>query len=115
MARKLFRGTRPQVLATDANEPERQRIFVWAWTQWFERIAGPTGDVAFTPVAETEADLRRWLAQQQAGELTELNNELAETVREEFLDQTPLYPEAPELSVEEPFREQKPDEDIEHY
>jgi len=42
------------------------------------------------------------------------DDEYIETVRREFLDQVSLYPEAPELSGEEPFSEQKPGEDVEH-
>jgi hypothetical protein len=37
--------------------------------------------------------------------MDEVDNEYAETVREEFLNQTPLYPEASELSDEPPPRE----------
>lgn len=116
MARKLFRGTVPQVFATDdVDDPDRRRIFVWAWTKWFERIEGTSGNVDFTPVADTETELRKWLAQEHAGELSEVSEDFAKIVRDEFVEQSPLYPEAPELSVEEPFREQRPTEDIEHY
>jgi len=34
-------------------------------------------------------------------EITELDDDYALTVRDEFLEQSPLYPEAPELSVQE--------------
>jgi len=45
---------------------------------------------------------------------TLIDNSFARDVKEEFLDQVPLFPEAPEYSNEEPFGEQEPDEDIEH-
>ena len=65
------------------------------------------GNVAFSPVTDSEEELRIWLTQEsglEATEVDEVDSEYAETVREEFLDQTPLYPEAPELSDEPPPR-----------
>lgn len=114
MERELFRGTRPLILVTDLLNPSEGRIFVWAWTQWFERIGEDSGAVTFTHVADSEPELRRWLSQQQPVELSEPDEDFAEMVREEFLEQEPLFPEAPENSSEEPFREQNPEEDIEH-
>jgi hypothetical protein len=66
------------------------------------------GNVAFSPVTDSEEELRSWLTQElglEATEMDEVDNEYAETVCEEFLNQTPLYPEAPELSDEPPPRE----------
>jgi hypothetical protein len=63
------------------------------------------GNVAFSPVADSEEELRSWLTQEDGLEVTEVDSEYSETVREEFLDQTPLYPEAPELSDEPPPHE----------
>ncbi|MBE0480487.1 MAG: hypothetical protein IBX68_05860 [Dehalococcoidia bacterium] len=107
MRRRLFRGTRPQVLTTSPRDPDEGRVFVWAWTQWYERVSEESGAVAFMPFTGSEQDLRRWLSEQGEGTLTDIGEtEYAEMVREEFLDQAPLYPEGPELSDEKPFREQ---------
>ena len=114
MGKELFRGTRPEVMSTSPDNPSEGRTFVWAWTEWFERIEGPSGGVAFSPVTADEKELNRWLFQQGLPELTTIDDEYARIVREEFLEQTPLYPEAPETSTEVPFGEQIPDEDIEH-
>lgn len=112
----LFRQTEPQIFSTHPKNPEEGRTFVWAWTEWFEREEGGSGAVTFTPVAESEAELRRWLILQKCRRgLTEIDNDYARDVRDEFLEQVPLFPEAPETSSEEPFRERFPSEDIEHY
>lgn len=110
----LFRGTEPQVLSTDPDNPEEGRTFVWAWTEWFERYEGEDGDVAFVPIASSERDLDQWLMQQGLDRPTLIDDSYARDVKEEFLGQAPLFPEAPEYSCEEPFGEQEPDEDIEH-
>ncbi|TMB96392.1 MAG: hypothetical protein E6J42_09185 [Chloroflexi bacterium] len=98
----LFAGADPRIFVTDPDNTEEGRTFVWALTRWFERLEGEeTGAVEFSPVAEDEDELREWLSAQQL-EMTELDDEYAREVRDEFLNQTPLYPEAPELSVQEP-------------
>lgn len=111
-----FRETEPRIFSTDSEDPESGRVFVWAWTEWFERVEGETGAVAFTPVADSEPELRRWLKQNcPDDDLLEITGEFADQVEEEFLDQSPLFPESPETSSETPFSEQMADEDIEHY
>jgi len=112
--RGLFWGTRPRVYSTKIQSPEEGRIFVWAWTEWFERQEGASGAVAFVPVADSEEELRSWLSQQGEQQLEELDDEHGAIVRQEFLNQVNLYPEAPELSDEKPFQEQSPGQDIEH-
>jgi len=98
----LFADADPRIFLTDPDNPEEGRTFVWALTRWFERLEGDTGAVEFSPVAEDEDELREWLSEQGI-EITEIDvdNEFARTVREEFLGQTPLYPEAPEVSDQE--------------
>ena len=108
MEKELFGGVEPRVFTTNPDDPGEGRTFVWAKTRWYERLEGTSGAVAFTPVADSENELRVWLSQQQLAELTELDDEEAYMVREEFLEQSALYPEAPELSDEEPFQEQEP-------
>jgi hypothetical protein len=115
-AEDRFRGTTPVAYSTNWRRPEQGRTFVWAWTQWFERIEGPTGAVGFTPVADWEDELRRWLAQQGVEDLTDISRgEFGQRVLEEFLEEVPLYPEAPVLADEKPFSERSPGEDLEHY
>ena len=98
----LFAHADPRIFVTDPDNPEEGRTFVWALTRWFERIEGDTGAVEFSPAAEDEDELREWLSEQGL-EITEIDvdNEFGRSVREEFLEQTPLYPEAPELSDQE--------------
>lgn len=105
MQKELFRGAEPRVFTTRPDDPIEGRVFVWARTRWYERLEGSSGAVAFSHIADSEQELREWLSQQHL-ELTELDDEYAKTVRQEFLEQTPLYPEAPEASDERPFREQ---------
>ena len=98
--RDIFKDFDPRVFVSDPDEPEEGRTFVWSLTRWFERVEGETGAVEFTPVAEDEKELREWLFEQDI-ELTEIDNGFALEVCEEFLEQSPLYPEAPELSDQE--------------
>lgn len=114
MDERLFRGTRPRVFSTQPDNPAEGRTFVWAWTQWFERLEGTSGNVAFSPIADSEEELHRRLSQQGTFEKSEIDNRYGDIVLQEFLNQVPLYPEAPELSSEKPFSEQEPEEDIEH-
>jgi hypothetical protein len=98
----LFAEADPRIFVTDPDNPEEGRTFVWALTRWFERVEGDTGAVEFSPVAEDEGELREWLSEQGL-EITEIDvdNEFGRGARDEFLEQTPLYPEAPELSDQE--------------
>lgn len=110
----LFRGTEPQVLTTNPENPPEGRIFIWAWTEWFERIEGEWGDVAFTPVAISESDLRHWLSQAQPDiDLVDTDAETARMVTDEFLEQEPLYPEGEELYDEVGDRREE-EGDFEH-
>ena len=112
----LFRETDPGIFSTDPDDPEEGRTFIWAWTEWFERIEADNGAVSFTPVADSEPELQHWLRVQKCDRgLTEIVGDFARDVKSEFLEQVPLFPEAPETSSEAPFSEQRPDEDVEHY
>ncbi len=111
MGRDEFRGARPRIYGTNATDPEHGRTFVWSKVGWFERVEGPWGDVTFSPVADSEDELKSWLAQSIPDlDLVELdvNRDFGKMVFEEFQEQaeTALYPEAPENSSEEPFAEQ---------
>ncbi len=110
MARDSMQGARPRVFSTDPDNPEESRIFVWSKMGWFERIEGSWGNVEFSPVSESEEDLRAWLAREDPSvDLVELDDEYGHMVYEEFMEQEPLYPEAPETSSEPPFEEQDVD------
>jgi hypothetical protein len=111
MGRDEFRGARPRIYTTNADDAEHGRIFIWSKVGWFERVEGPWGDIAFTPVADSEDELKNWLAQSIPDfDLVEidLNTEFGKMVFAEFREQAEmaLYPEAPETSSEEPFEEQ---------
>lgn len=101
MQEELFKGARPRVYTTSAQAPSEGRTFVWARTRWYERVEGDTGAVAFTPIADSDQELRDSLSPDESAALSELDDEVAAAVRDEFLEQTPLYPEAPELSDQE--------------
>jgi hypothetical protein len=107
MAREEFRGARPRIFGTDPDNPEHGRTFVWTKMGWFERVEGPWGDVAFSPIADSEDQLRESISQNNPNaDLVEFNNEFGKMVYQEFTEDEPLYPEAPETSSEEPFGEQ---------
>lgn len=98
MERDLFLGAEPRVFVTVPDEPAEGRVFVWSKGRWYEREEGDSGAVEFPHIANSEADLHQWVFQQEKTDLTELDDDFAYMVREEFMDQTPLYPKAPELS-----------------
>jgi hypothetical protein len=110
MAKEGKEGAQPRIFGTDPDNPEDGRIFIWTKMGWLERIEGSWGNVEFTPVADSEDDLRDWLARQDASvDLVELDDDYAHMVYDEFIEEEPLYPEAPENSSEPPFDEQNPD------
>ena len=100
--REEFRGAPIQILGTNPSDPEEGRIFVWTKMGWFERLEGPWGDVAFTPVAESEKELRELISRDNLQvDVTELGGEYRKKVSEEFIEQSPSYPDSPEDSREE--------------
>ena len=112
--REEFRGAPIQILGTNPDDPENGRIFVWTKMGWFERLEGQWGDVAFTPVAESEIELRELVARENPdADLNELGGEFGKTVSEEFIAQSPSYPDSPEDSDEE-IEEDNEDEQENH-
>jgi hypothetical protein len=100
--REEFRGARIQILGTNPDDPENGRVFVWTKMGWFERLEGQWGDVAFTPVAESEEELRELILRDNPdADLTELGGDFRKKVSEEFIEQSPSYPDSPEDSSEE--------------
>lgn len=106
MERDLLEGVQPRVFVTSPDDPEEGATFVWARTRWYERVEGDLGNVAFTPIADSDEELRQWLSLEDLPDVTELDDDYARRIAEEFLEQAPLYPEAAELSDEEPFPEE---------
>ena len=69
---------------------------------WFERLEGPWGDIAFTPVAESEEELRELISRDNPqADVTELRGEFRKKVTDEFIEQSPSYHDSPEDSREE--------------
>jgi hypothetical protein len=89
MIQEEFRGARLRVYGTNREDPDEGRMFVWTKTGWFERIEGSSGGVAFTPIADSEEELRDSLAQDDPKfDLIELGGDHRKTVFEEFREQS---------------------------
>ena len=111
--RDEFRGARLRVYGTNNDNPDEGRIFVWTKTGWFERIEGLSGNVAFSPIADSEADLRELIKRDSpAADLIELGGDFRKTVAEEFLEQSTSYRDYPGASRDEPADE---DEDQQYH
>ena len=109
MGREAYQGSEPRAFGTNPDNPPAGRIFVWTQAGWFEREEGPWGNVVFTPIAESEDELRSSLERDNPDvDLVELEDEYGRMVCEEFAEnaEMPLYPEAPETSSQPPFEEQ---------
>ena len=104
--REEFRGAQIQILGTNPASPENGRIFVWTKMGWFERLEGPSGNVAFTPVADSEEELREFISRENPGaNLSELGGVYREEVSVEFIQQSRSYSDSPEDSSEKPDSE----------
>ena len=101
-----FRGARPRVFGTNPDNPDEGRIFVWTKMDWFERIEGESGDVAFTPIARSETELRELILHDDpSADLIELDANYSRMVSDEFIEQSPSYQDTPEYSEDEPQEE----------
>jgi hypothetical protein len=101
--REEFRGARIQVLGTNTESPEEGRIFVWTKMGWFERLEGPSGNVAFTHVANSEEELREYISRDNPGaDLSEISGAYKEEVYLDFMQQSRSYSGAPENLSREP-------------
>ena len=95
-------GTKIQILGTNPDNPEDGRVFVWTKMGWLERLEGQSGDVAFTPIAESEKELRDVISRDNPdADITDITGEFRKQVVEEFIDQSPSYSDSPEDSVVE--------------
>ena len=113
MKETRFRGTEPRIFSTDPDAPEEGRVFVWAWTEWFERIEGESDAVTFSPVGtRTDDEFRYWLSQQGDFDLTDIEKtEFGQDIVNEFLEQTNLYPGGFRQFEEQPLRDFTVDEE----
>jgi hypothetical protein len=94
----------PRVFSTSPDDPGEGRTFVWARTKWFEREESESGAVGFSPLEMSEAEIHDWLREQDL-EMTELDDEFSNVVRDEFRSESSLYPEpvepeTPDLAAE---------------
>ena len=95
-------GTKIQIMGTNPDNPVDGRIFVWTKMGWLERLEGQSGDVAFTPIAESEKELREIISRDNLdAELYDITGEFRKQVVEEFIDQSPSYSDSPEDSAVE--------------
>ena len=100
--RETSSGARIQIMGTNPVDPEKGRIFVWTKMGWFERLEGQSGDVAFTPIADSEEELREYITRDKTqADLHELVGNNRKKVSEEFIEQSPSYSDSPEDSSEE--------------
>jgi hypothetical protein len=82
------------------------KIFLWTKLGWFERIVGESGDVAFTPVAQSEDELRKIIARYNpSADLVPLGGNYRKIVSEEFMDQSLSYEDSAQYSEEESSEE----------
>jgi len=102
-AQNESRGIQLRVFGTNPDNPAEGRIFIWTKSGWFERIEGESGGVAFTPVAQSEDEVRKLISRDDASvDLVPLGKEYRKMVSEEFIEQTQSYRDTPEYSEEEP-------------
>jgi hypothetical protein len=97
------RVTEPRIFGTNRDQPDEGRIFVLTKMGWFERIEVQSGAVAFTPVAQSDSEMRELLSRDDpSAELVLLGSHYRKMVLGEFNDQTTLYQDSPEYSPDEP-------------
>jgi hypothetical protein len=100
--REESRGVTIQILGTNIDNPAEGRIFVWTKMGWFERLEGQSGDIAFTPIADSEEELRELISRDNPdADLDDLKGKYREKVSEEFIEQSPSYSDDSEDSSEE--------------
>ena len=89
ITRGEFRGARFRIFGTVPDNPEEGRIFVWTKMGWFERVKSESGNVAFTPVAQSENELRELISRDDPSiDFVSLGREYRKRVSDEFMDQS---------------------------
>jgi hypothetical protein len=85
---KAFRGTRIKIFGTNADDPEKGRIFLRTKVGWFERIVDASGDLIFTPVTHSEEELLKFVAKGNPSvDLVQLSDEYQKKAYGELLEQ----------------------------
>ena len=108
-----FLGARLRVYSTNPNDLDEGRIFVWTKTGWFERIEGLSGNVAFTPVADSEGKLQDLVKRENpSADLVELEGNDGKMISDEFVEQSISARDYPGYSKDEPVEE---DEDQQYH
>lgn len=106
MIQDEFRGARLRVYGTNREAPEDGRVFIWTKTGWFERLEGSAGNVAFTPIAESEDELKDLIAVEDPEfDFIELGGEFKRMVSEEFSEDSSLLEDSTAELTEEPIDE----------
>lgn len=101
-----FRGARPRVYGTNREDPEGGRVFVWTKTGWFERLEGTSGNVAFTPIADSEDELKDLIAVDDPDyDFIELGGEFRRVVSEEFKEDASFLEDSSGDLMEKPIDE----------
>jgi hypothetical protein len=98
------RGAGPQIFTTNQDQPDEGRIFVLTKMGWFERIEVQSGAVAFTPIAQSESEMRELVSHDDpTAELVQLSGHYRKMVSREFTEQSTSYRDSPEYSPDEPM------------
>ena len=96
-------STGPRVFATNQDQPDEGRIFVLTKMGWFERIEVQSGAVAFSPVAQSESEIKEFVSRDDpSAELVQLSGHYKKMVSREFNEQSTSYRDSPEYSPDEP-------------
>ena len=104
---------RLRIYGTNNDDPDEGRIFVWTKAGWFERIEGSSGNVAFTPIADSEASCRELINRDNpSADLVEFGGEYRKMVSEEFREQSAFDQDYREHSEDESSDE---DEDQQYH
>jgi hypothetical protein len=97
-------GSVIRVFGTNREQPGEGRIFVLTKMGWFERLEGSSGAVAFTPIAQSEHEMRELVSRDgPSASVMSLSGHYANMVSEEFRQQAPSYRDSPEYSHEDPL------------
>jgi len=106
MIQDEFRGARPRVYGTNREDPEDGRVFVWTKTGWFERLEGTSGNVAFTPIADSEDELKNLIAEDDPDyDFIELGGDFRRVVTEEFREDASFLEDSSGDLMEKPIDE----------
>lgn len=106
MIQDEFRGARLRVYGTNREAPEDGRVFIWTKTGWFERLEGTSGNVAFTPIADSEDELKDLIAVDDPDyDFIEVGGEFRRLVTEEFSEDASFLEDASGDLMEKPIDE----------